>query len=282
MYARFNDLINKRLNDPTKTIHREKAMKLKILLLTFVAVFLMYGSAMATTTIISDDYWGADDHGYGDVIGSKFLFQIFDATVALSGTMLSVDIHTNFAGRGGDGLFSGYTDQNMGIGYGDLFLSSSWNPYGSAPYQDDDNSNGTIWEYGFALDDRWNDSGGTGMLYSLNSGNNDLDALLTEDFITGATFRNGQEVAVDTINGDVSLIRTGTWSINEGDKIINFLIDIDGTSLLNGPEIAFHWGQTCANDTIEGSAPVPEPATMLLFGSGLIVLAAIGRKFQKK
>ena len=46
----------------------------------------------------------------------------------------------------------------------------------------------------------------------------------------------------------------------------------------NVREWGLHWTMECANDVIEGSYPVPEPATALLFGAGLAGLAAFGRR----
>lgn len=234
-------------------------------------------SHMAMATPMVDAYVGGDDHGYGDIIGASNHFDVMSIDVNRSGNMLYVDVFTNFAGKGDNGLFSGYTNtpasNGNGIGYGDLFLATEWNPDDSqAGYLSDNHATGTIWEYGFALDNRWSANGGMGQLYSLNSGNNDANSLLSEDFLSGAVYRDGQEIAVDT-NSDVSALGLGGWQVNQANKQISFVFDLTGTSLLSSDTIALHWAMTCGNDVIEAEFPmssVPEPAALSMLSLGLL------------
>jgi len=222
-------------------------------------------NSYAIPSTINDTYIGGDDHNYGDVIGSKAYFDIISMDVNRTGNILSVSINTNFAGRGDEGLFSRYTYSGKGISYGDLFLSDSWTPVGSAPYYDDNNyaAGTTDWSYAFSLDNRYVD-GGTGSLYELTGG----DVLLSEDFLSGATYRNGQEVAVNT-TGKNAIGSSANWEVAGNN--INFLIDLTGTSLENSETIALHWGMTCGNDVIEGQyTSVPEPEMLGLLALGLI------------
>ncbi|MGD8976227.1 MAG: PEP-CTERM sorting domain-containing protein [Gammaproteobacteria bacterium] len=227
-------------------------------------------TAQADPLVIEDGYYGGDDHGYGDVIGNTGQFDVYRAELSQVGSILTVDIYTAFAGRADDGLFSAYTYNGMGIGYGDLFLASAWDPDGTAPYLDDDNVTGTVWEYGFSLDDRWDANGGNGTLYAL-TGSNDDSALLAEDFMSGAIYRNGQEIAVD-LSDEAANFRSqlagGTWTVN-GDHL-TFAIDLTGSDLSLANGIALHWGPSCGNDIIEGYADVPEPGSLGLLALGLI------------
>ncbi len=232
----------------------------KILIIPFLALFLCTGTTFAYT--IGDNYIGEEDHNWGDVIGSPDFFQIFEADLTISGTILTVDIQTNFAGQSGL-LFNGLTYGGIGIAYGDLFLTSDW-------VEGIENT----WDYVFSLDDRLNNSSGIGSLYQIGGAGTGT-ILNSEDFLSGGIYRNGQEVAYDAGTDDA--LASGTWNVVNSESI-SFVVDIAGTTLLYGDNIGIHWGMTCANDVIEGAAPVPEPATMLLLGTGLIGIAGVSRK----
>jgi len=223
------------------------------------AAFLL-AAGQASATIIQDNYIGSDDHGYGDVIASSSEYNHYNISnmdVSFSGGVMTVRVNTGFS----------EADDSYGVQFGDLFISTNgWHPYGSAPYYSDDASNGEAWEYVFDTSQN-----------SLYGGS--FSILNSEDFFdpTRYIFRTGQEVqrgigGTAIKGGSVDLSHAGIGGYVE----YNILLSDLGIS---GPaEIGLKWGMTCANDTIEGMASVPEPSALMLLGLGLLGLGFTARK----
>ncbi len=241
--------------------------------LTGLALATLIASGTASAEYdLEDNYIGGSDPR--DVIGSDAIFNTLGLNASITGSILNVDIYTNFAGYGDNGLYSGITNTEAsgwgnGIGYGDLFLSSA----------------GSIgeWEYGFSLDNRWSETGGSGSLYLLNGPN----FLYSDDFIsTSGGYRTGHEVAVDTSAADVEMVGYGSWSVDKNNGVISFAIQMEDTGLPYDNGFTFGWGMTCANDVIQGtvemdnSVDVPEPGALGLVGIGLIG-TLVGRRRRK-
>ncbi|WP_143745798.1 VPLPA-CTERM sorting domain-containing protein [Massilia sp. KIM] len=260
---------------------------MKPLLTSALAALSLLAAQAAHAGDISDSavdgYWGGNDHGSGDVIGGS-VYDIKGANITRVGDVLTIVISTNFAGHAGvaPNMASG------GIGYGDLFLAEKWNPFGTDVHHAKDNaSNGTLWEYGFALDNRFSNTGGTFKLYELNGATNAQNIRNTESFMScklgvDCTYREGQATGVKTSSSTVSNTGlVGTWKVL-ADQSLTFSINIANSGLANYSTLAMHWGETCQNDVIEGMTSlgkgVPLPGSLPLLAAGLGGMLLVRRR----
>jgi len=258
---------------------------------TAAAAAFVLGASQCWGATITDSgvtaYYGADNLGASDVIGGS-TYDISSATVTRAGNVLTITINTSFAGQAAKSSLSWGKDplankSNKGIGYGDVFLSDTWNAAGSSAdhYATDNANTGTVWDYGLALDNRWSNTGGTFKLYALNGATNASNIIGSNNYITcGANcYRENEEVAVNTKSATVKDTGlAGVWTVNAVAKSLSFTINLSGSELLDYSSFAMHWGETCQNDVIEGLAmnvhvPLPGTAALLVLGLGALGVA---------
>jgi hypothetical protein len=248
------------------------------------ALLLGFGAsafAAPVTTTIADTFVGGQDNNSParDIIGNPESFNIegMDVTIDRATGTLQVKIATEWLDETLNGVFSFGDGSEYDVRSGDLFISTNgWSPFGAAPYDLDDASNGEAWEYVFDT----TEGKIYGGAFTTSLSQNEMTGPLIDPSGDNA-YRDNQETrrsggGTETGTGSASSVLSGDGSI----AYFTYNLTLAALGLdPNGPiNLGFHWTMTCGNDVIEGGVDggpgneIPEPGIVLLFGLGLLGL----------
>ncbi len=217
------------------------------LFLMFLSLFLMAGTSIATTYTFDDNqnfFPGYEFNASRDELGNRP--HIDSMTVDVEGDYLtSVSINFDLSGGVGDR-----------IQFDSLFI----------------NSDGTDYEWDYYIVDG-TDHTNIGQNIPAPGAYSVADGYQASIVSSGG--RNGHINGIQDIGNDLTAM-SGFYTIDDTDDSI-LTYDLAGLGILVGSNWRIGYTPYCANDVISGS-PVPEPATMLLLGMGLIGIAGIVRR----
>ncbi|MDY6990392.1 MAG: PEP-CTERM sorting domain-containing protein [Thermodesulfobacteriota bacterium] len=241
--------------------------RLALLLVLVAAVMLMLPGSGYCQIMVDDDYLSPD------VIG-KAIYDIYAWDITVAGQTVDIQIFTDYPGA--DTIAPTGVTNTWDTFAGDLMISA-----------------GSGYEYGVAF--TGHDGFTQGNLYHVTDWktSDEHNPLYGVPGPEAFEYRHGMDVTIaatdNSFGGAVTdfAFAVANTVYGSGDYLYHVALDLALVPGLSVEDIdSFYWASgTCGNDIIQDSpllTAVPEPATVLLVGFGLVGLAGLGRrKFLK-
>jgi hypothetical protein len=247
----------------------------KIILTSLIAIGLMSGNALAMSfdnniTIYDGQSDYSDYNHWTTWYGSQEDQEVeYPSTVSQDFDMEAFYwnvTNSELTMVGGYDLFGGYYDESYDdnhIDSGDIFI--------------DTNGDTSYYEYVLDMDF----SAKTYSVYAI-----DESALLLDPKFVLQTGAWRYESGGTLISDNNAMSYAENLTDDEVGGLLggyHYAVGVDLSFLPAGTQFISHFTMECGNDDLlgQGMAPVPEPATMLLFGTGIMGLAGYSKKRRK-